>query len=709
MFLNPLMLAGLGGAAVPFALHMLSRARYRPVPWGAMMFLEGTGTNLLRSHRIKQWALLGLRMAVVALLAMALARPVIAYGPPDAAEDARVTAAILVDCSASMSYDLGGRTRMDFARGAALQILSSLRRGDEAVLLTAGTGLRHVTPLPTSDLQSVANRISDLDSGNSAANFADALTNAMNVLDRVTRGKRELYVVCDRQATSWNQITETYVSAWRDRVGKSSQLDRFVVVPIGGEGSANVAVDSISPVTSPAIRDVPQQLEVRVRNYGNKAQVNVPLSVAAGDRNLLSSNINLPARGLQSISVPITFGSKGSEVITATIHDHGLTGDDRLSAAIEVVNPIQTLLITDADDSAHADNVTGYLQAALMPYHASGRRGTDSAVVSSIRASALTATGLRRTHVVIVDNVADLSDEQVRLLTQFVDTGGGLFVVAGDRVHASDYDARLYRGGSGLLPASLTMPSDEVGDAPIQVDALDHPIFRFLGGHAENATGSVLRRFGAMPASGAKVLARTASGEPLLIEQSRGLGRVLLLATGLGRQWGTLPETSFYVPFVQSVVRYLASISVDQHNVKPGDELVLTLRGEIEGRPSITLPDGSTSHPDVARLNSGTQLRYAATQQPGIYVIRAERAGEEIVENYVVQPGSEESDLTPMSSSRLAWLGQSLGFECFTRPEQAAARPFKAPATDLWLGLMVAVVGLLVLEMAASRFWYGTK
>src|SRR5881227_1617019 len=100
MFVNGLMLAGLGGAAVPLALHLLSRARYRTVNWGAMMFLTGAGRNELRRGRIRQWMLLLIRMAVVAVLAVALARPVIGQAT-NAANEPKAIAAIVVDCSAS--------------------------------------------------------------------------------------------------------------------------------------------------------------------------------------------------------------------------------------------------------------------------------------------------------------------------------------------------------------------------------------------------------------------------------------------------------------------------------------------------------------------------------------------------------------------------------------------------------------------------------
>src|SRR4051794_14085212 len=37
MFLNAIMLAGVGAAVMPIVLHLLARARYRTVDWGAML------------------------------------------------------------------------------------------------------------------------------------------------------------------------------------------------------------------------------------------------------------------------------------------------------------------------------------------------------------------------------------------------------------------------------------------------------------------------------------------------------------------------------------------------------------------------------------------------------------------------------------------------------------------------------------------------
>jgi hypothetical protein len=119
MFENAIMLAGLGGAVVPLVIHLLGRARYRSLEWGAMMFIDAAATPRFRDPgRMREWALLGVRMAAVSLLAIALARPVVdsVNASSPGAGEPRVAAAIVVDCSASMGYaDVAGE-RIEQAR-----------------------------------------------------------------------------------------------------------------------------------------------------------------------------------------------------------------------------------------------------------------------------------------------------------------------------------------------------------------------------------------------------------------------------------------------------------------------------------------------------------------------------------------------------------------------------------------------------------------
>jgi hypothetical protein len=96
MFQNVLMLMGLGAAVVPLVLHLLSRARYRTVDWGAMMFLRGADARQRQSTRFNQFLLVAVRMAVIALLAVALAKPVVRGAWVGQAQQGTLTAAIVL-------------------------------------------------------------------------------------------------------------------------------------------------------------------------------------------------------------------------------------------------------------------------------------------------------------------------------------------------------------------------------------------------------------------------------------------------------------------------------------------------------------------------------------------------------------------------------------------------------------------------------------
>ena len=154
MFLNLIMLAGIGGAVVPLVLHLLNRARYRNVDWAAMMFLDVGNARQRQSNRLKQWLMLLIRMALVALLAVTLARP-LASANWTIGGQMPALAVIILDRSASMDYQVAGKSRVDESREAVRQILATMKRGDEAALIVLGDSTPGPLPHPTTDLQDI--------------------------------------------------------------------------------------------------------------------------------------------------------------------------------------------------------------------------------------------------------------------------------------------------------------------------------------------------------------------------------------------------------------------------------------------------------------------------------------------------------------------------------------------------------------------------
>lgn len=708
MFLNAAMLAGIGGAVIPLVLHLLAKARYRNVEWGAMMFLEGLEARQAQSMRLKQWTLLGMRMLLVGLLAVALAQPVVrgrwgAIGSQD-----RITAVIILDCSYSMAYEEAGRSRFDKARDAARQILWGLGKGSEVSLVLLNDQVEVPYAQPTTNLQAVARDLDALTVSTGMADLPAGLAAARDILDHPSRTNRELYVVTDRQAENWRRVEAdaAYVKWLHD----PKALTRFYVVPVGGEEAENVAIEAVELADGVAVRGQQAEVEVRLRNYAAQARTAMEMVISMTGERPKTVTVSVPALATATARVPVTFRQSGSHVVTAEIRSAGLQVDNRFDAAVDVIEPVQVLIVSGDEAGPALSRESFFLRLAMAPYQqqqaAAQKRGNDPAVVTVVRVEEWERVEWARHPVIVLANVPQLSADQARTLEQRVYEGAGLIVCPGNLSRVENYNSVLYRGGLGLLPARLEPPVPPDGSRATTLLGLElkHPIFRFRRG-TDPIPAAVFGRYfpAATRTTDVRVLGTYSSGEPFLIEGPRGRGRVLMLTTSLDADWTTLPLYAFYLPFVQSMVRYAAAPSVAPRNLPMGSALTAVFEDVVESAAVVRGEERSTV-PVSGRSN---QVVFTEAARPGVYRLTAKVKGKDRVVHFVVQYPREESDLGGMTEE--AWEAQREGLR-FARldPARAAILPVLAAdrgGRDLWLVLLMAVVMLGAGEVWLARAW----
>src|SRR5947209_1935034 len=76
-FLSPLFLAGLLSAAIPLVIHLSRSRRTKTMKFSTTRFFTDQFLRSYRMSRLKELLLLLCRMALCALLALALARPLV--------------------------------------------------------------------------------------------------------------------------------------------------------------------------------------------------------------------------------------------------------------------------------------------------------------------------------------------------------------------------------------------------------------------------------------------------------------------------------------------------------------------------------------------------------------------------------------------------------------------------------------------------------
>src|SRR5258708_22230351 len=101
-FLAPLFALGVLAVAGPILFHLIRRTTREKTPFSTLMFLQPSPPRITKRSRLENIWLLLLRCLVVALLALAFARPFLQRAMPGPLPGSGQRTVILLDTSASM-------------------------------------------------------------------------------------------------------------------------------------------------------------------------------------------------------------------------------------------------------------------------------------------------------------------------------------------------------------------------------------------------------------------------------------------------------------------------------------------------------------------------------------------------------------------------------------------------------------------------------
>ena len=724
-FLNAAMLLGLAGAALPVAVHLLSRRREPVVDWGAMQFLE-LGRTARRTLRLTEILLMAARIGLVALVALALARP---YSGGSGAGSGLLGAGggpardvvIVVDGSAGMGRSAGGTTPHARAVRAARDLISKLRPGDSAALVVAGERARPVVDPPAFDLARVDVALAALDkapaagsgSGRGVGDIPAAIAEAFRVLGRTQNPAREVVVVTDGRRAAWRPGDAPRWNLLRDLRRALPVPPRVWAVALGAADPPDAPNGSVGP---PALSralvtpGLPLTVDAEVHNDGpgpltRTAELLLDGGPVAGSVRVFGP---LPEGGRLPLSFRATVPTPGSHLLTVRIAggDDSLAADDEASAAVEVAAALPVLLVDGEPGRGPLGGEADFLRAALAP------TGDDAPAVAAevVAAESFTPEGLRGKGVLVLANVEWLGLDQKGAVARFLDGGGGVLVAPGDRTDASAYVALPWMPAAiGPLTGDFAAKRAVAHPAP---PTFSGPVLaRFAQGDAPPLAGADLFAYYRLePAPGASVSGRLDTGEPWAVERSLGpgRGRVLLLAGPLDAEGGTLPVNPDFVPLMHEWAFHLAG-GAEPRASRPGEPLEFPLNPEPKpGVTSLTIhtPGGETGRAVVVRASGTARARFEATTETGVYrlddpdlpggVAYATVRGDD------PRSALDPAPLDPAEAARLAE-GWPLRFE--PTPESLASRLF-APAggrREAWRWLLLAALAGLCVEIYLTR------
>jgi hypothetical protein len=644
-FLYPLFLFGLAAASLPVLIHLLNRRRLKRIRFPAVRFILLSQKRISRSYRLRHWLLLALRTLAVICLALLLANPIFQTGAGLFAGGGPVSLVVILDNSLSMTWS-GDGNGFKQAKEAAGLLIANLNDGDRAAVIPTNLSGKEAFRLKNQK-DVLLKEIGGSEIADGTANLAVALSKAYELLNQPA-GQKEIRVITDMALTGWDQFS---VAALKQadpsiplkiiRIGRKQQPVNGAVrdIRLGGQG---VGVN------------LPLRIEATVVNFGATEITDLLVQLAIDGQNKEQKLATIPAKGEIVVTFQTRIGQPGAHAGQITVKKDGFAGNAVAHFALDAQDKLRILLVDGDPQTSLVQSETFFLTRALNP---AGERDSSLFLPTVILPDGLNAANLDNYQVVVLSNLAALPDSFVTKLQNYLRQGGGLLIFAGDKFSADSYNQKLAQALPAQLRDKKTGP--ESGGEKIDKIDLTHPALQILADSILQESLKTVRVWGYQRAAG-KALISLANGEPLLLEQKAGAGKVMLMTTSADRDWSDLPVKTVFLPLIQSLTQYLAGGKRGNLDagIAVGAPKELSFPATFVGRNlRVTKPDKQNT--EVAIV--GAKERAAATveenDKAGIYRLALPAGGDKdsgAPQLYAVNAPFLESRLDEIGAAELA-------------------------------------------------------
>ena len=711
-FLNPLLLAGLGALSVPILIHLLNRARGHRVVWAAMRFLHASLARNQRRLTIENWLLLALRCLLLAVLALALARPTFQNPALVSLNRTAVTGVILLDQSYSMGLTDGVQSRFDRAKHYAETIVDALPRSSATAVWLVSDGVHTLIPTPTHDLNLARKTLREAPLSDRGTRLGPAVRAAVTALHQQGGARQEIYLLTDGQAGGWEELGDTV-----QLLTAAQREVHLNLILISDPEQHNLGVSDLRLASGLAPVDQSLRFEVQVTNYGPTAARDVAVRLTVDNEPPSDQTVIplIPAGQAHSVSLFTKLRTEGDHVVTAEIAGDRLPADDRRTLAVTATRRLRVLLVDGHPSRTPVESETFYLRNAFAPVDPTLAAGfyIEPVVVTAAEFATMRLDSFAA---VVLANVADFSQATATAVDQYVRRGGGLIIFPGPLTNPRFYNDEL-AGRYDLLPATLGPVTTAVDDEHafhFQAKNYEHPLVALWNDPAAGTLASARFRkaFQLQPTGQpvAPVVVRFDDGRPVLVERTVGQGRVVQFASTANSAWNDLPARPAFVPLLHRTLGALLAQRNKAINIPVGDRFVYRIPDEVVGRDaSLTHGEKWQQSLRVERVDDQPVWTSGEIDWAGAYDLTLPTDPPRRLK-FAAQADPRESRLDPLTAGQLAQLG-SVATIVRWQPDTAWKQggPAATGGGEIWRVLVWLALALAVVELALGQFFSEPK
>jgi len=696
-FLAPVFLAALATLAIPVIIHLLNFRRPRKVAFSTLSFFRELQQSTIRKLKIKRFLLLFLRVLAITVLVLALARPYTRPVTGLLTSGVPVLYGLVIENGIGMSRVDANGPYIEQARNLAVGIVEMAREQDRFIVVnTHGEPVRPGILNKSQALQAV----SAIEAGPFGGRISSRFDAAITAIEDWAGGASVVY---------WFTGGGSNASQGFAQMVSDNQPVPLQAIRIGNARLSNTVVTGITASGSVAGPGRPFNLEVSVANLGQEPAVNHFVSLEVDGQLTGQYQADIQPGENRTFLFEVIPTRSGDLTGRILLEGDAFTPDNTRYFSISIPDRRQVLLVGENQSSREVS----YLRSVL-------RAGEQTR--SQIE---LTTTGINQIadipdlqlyDAIVLDGVNNISDGIQELLQRFVQSGRGLVFYPSERGSVVSYNRFFSRFNAGEVAGfagefgsfnAVTNLGRITEGHPVLDQIFDKPEAEEIRVDLPSVYYYLRYRTGGDAA--AIPILRTALGDPLLLEQRFGNGRLLISMIGAGPGWSAMPGNALFAPIAYRTVLLAAGAGVSvrsEHILGPDLDIVLPFSS-----PIADIRHGEALYRADVRPTGGGEVNIrfpAVSWTPGVYSISD---GNEI-RLLAVNLDVSESDFRTLSIRELenilkVHFNQVTVFETGERTPDAVRAEISSAGfgSEVWYWFILLALLLLFAESAVSR-WY---
>lgn len=524
----PFLWAGLGLVSIPVVIHLLNRRRFRVVQWAAMEYLLKAMRKNRKRLKFEQWILLATRCLLIALIGVALARPLGGCSANTLAGSLGGRAGLnvfVIDNSYSAAYEsphaatpgapngaTPAKTHLEQEKLIAKRLIDGLSGGGESVaIITAARPATAIIAKPGYDLNAAKAAVDRIEQSFGGTDLAGALQLALQLAEENPKApSKHLHLLTDGTKSGWEGAQAEALKRAGPELAKHYRVAHYNMTE--GRQQWNQAVLNLAPAGGLVTTQFETELATLARGFGPGPEATVrwtldgaPLLARKDDPRsdrLGGAKLDPSAEPLTRVLAPRSIKGGGPRLFVAALGQDdaagagdGLRVDDRRYRVIDVTSELRVLIVQGTVAQNTLESSGTFLQIALAGASreaaaaaaAAGPGGTQRGhnyvaadLISDIELRDKPLGGYRA---VILTGVGNVTERDADALRQFVEAGGTLMTFMGDPVTKDNYNAVLLP--RKLLPGALIklMDAGQSGagyNFDFKPDAVLHPYLKLF-------------------------------------------------------------------------------------------------------------------------------------------------------------------------------------------------------------------------------------